>query len=507
MKTNQLKAGAFLNYTIILLNAAVGLIYTPYMLHKLGQSEYGLYSLVSSVIAYLTLMDFGFGNAVVRYTAKYRAEGKYDELHYLFGMFFILYCIISILVFIGGFSLYLNTESMFGDTMNQEEIERAKIMMLILTFNMSFTFIFHIFGSIITAFEKFVFQKTIQIIRLILNTITMVLLLHLEYKAIAMVVVLTIFNVSSLLINLLYCKSKLDVKIKFGHFDKQLAAEIAVYAFWIFLNAIMDKIYWSTGQFILGITSGTIAVSVFAVAINFEHMYMSFSTAISSVFLPKVTAMVAQNKSNEEISELFIKTGRIQFIVMAFILTAFFVLGSQFIKIWAGEEYSVSYYITFMFFAALFIPLIQNMGITILQARNQMKFRCILYIIIAFVSLIGQIILSKEYGAYGCAISISAALIIGQGIIMNIYYKRKQGLDITKFWKEILKMSISPCVIAVISFMIFKRLEIQSYTIFFLCATVFSAVYIPCFWFFSMNDYERQLIKEPIKKLLRKKLS
>jgi O-antigen/teichoic acid export membrane protein len=184
---------------------------------------------------------------------------------------------------------------------------------------------------------------------------------------------------------------------------------------------------------------------------------------------------------------------------------AFFVFGSQFIKIWAGEQSSGSYYITFMFFVALFIPLIQNMGITILQARNQMKFRCILYIIIAFVSLIGQIILSKEYGAYGCAISISAALIIGQGIIMNIYYKRKQGLDITKFWKEILKMSISPCVIAVISFMIFKRLEIQSYTIFFLCATVFSAVYIPCFWFFSMNDYERQLIKEPIKKLLRKK--
>ena len=202
MKFNQLKAGAALNYTIILLNAAVGLIYTPYMLHKLGQSEYGLYSLVSSVIAYLTLMDFGFGNAVVRYTAKYRAEGKYDELHYLFGMLFIFYCFISILVFIGGFSLYLNTESMFGDTMNQEEIERAKTMMLILTFNMSFTFIFHIFGSI-----------------MILNTITMVLLLHLEYKAIAMVVVLTIFNVSSLLINLLYCKSKLDVKIETAHID------------------------------------------------------------------------------------------------------------------------------------------------------------------------------------------------------------------------------------------------------------------------------------------------
>lgn len=63
---NQLKAGAVLNYIIIGLNTAVGLAYTPFMLRCLGQSEYGLYSLVSSVIAYLTLLDFGFGNAIVR---------------------------------------------------------------------------------------------------------------------------------------------------------------------------------------------------------------------------------------------------------------------------------------------------------------------------------------------------------------------------------------------------------------------------------------------------------
>ena len=88
MPTNQLKAGALLNYVIIGLNAFVGLVYTPYMLHKLGQSEYGLYSLVGSVIAYLTLMDFGFGNAVVRYTAKYRAEGKHDAKYNRLGLFF-----------------------------------------------------------------------------------------------------------------------------------------------------------------------------------------------------------------------------------------------------------------------------------------------------------------------------------------------------------------------------------------------------------------------------------
>lgn len=52
---NQIKAGAALNYVIIGINALVGLLYTPYMLRMLGQNEYGLFSLVASVISYLTI--------------------------------------------------------------------------------------------------------------------------------------------------------------------------------------------------------------------------------------------------------------------------------------------------------------------------------------------------------------------------------------------------------------------------------------------------------------------
>ena len=79
MAINQLKAGAFLSYVSIGLNNIVGLLYTPFMLRMMGQSEYGLYSLVASVVAYLTVLDLGFGNAIVRYTAKFRAEGKIRE--------------------------------------------------------------------------------------------------------------------------------------------------------------------------------------------------------------------------------------------------------------------------------------------------------------------------------------------------------------------------------------------------------------------------------------------
>ena len=89
-----------------------------------------------------------------------------------------------------------------------------------------------------------------------------------------------------------------------------------------------------------------------------QQMYMQFSTSIASVLLPKMTAMVAKSNNHKEISDLFIKTGRLQGIVMLFILSGFIVFGKSFIILWAGSGYLDSYYITLIFFVALFVPLI-----------------------------------------------------------------------------------------------------------------------------------------------------
>ncbi len=496
MPVNQLKAGVVLNYVVIFLNTVVGLLYTPYMLRMMGQSEYGLYSLVASVIAYLTVLDLGFGNAIVRYTAKFRAEKKTEEQYEMFGMFFLLYLVIGIIAFGIGLGLYFNVDTLFGNTMTTVELGRARIMMLLLVANLAFTFPMSIWGSIIQAYEDFVFQKSLNIIRIILNTVVMICLLHFGYKAVAMVVVQTVFNVLTLVLNFIYCRRKLNIHIyfRFRHFHWGFLKEVAIYSFWIFLNAIMDRVYWSTGQFVLGAMVGTAAVAVFAIAIQLEGMYMQFSTAISSVFLPKVTAMVATNRSRKEISDLFIRTGRIQYIVLAYILSGFIIFGRQFIELWAGAGYSDAYMISLLFFIPLTVPLIQNLGITILQARNEMKFRSVLYIIIAIVSLAMQIVLTSHFGGIGCAMGVSGALVVGQILIMNVYYRRRQDLDIMTFWKEISKMSIIPIVLIISSMLVIRHFfALDSWGKLILGIAAFSLVYIPLFFRFSMTDEERNL--------------
>ena len=502
---DQLKAGAFLSYVVIAVNILIGLVYTPYMLRMLGQAEYGIYSLAASVIAYLTVLDLGFGNAIVRYTAKFIAEGKREEQYKMFGMFLKLYTGIGAIALIIGLAIYFNVDRMFSDTMNSAELDTMRTIMMLMSFNLAVTFPLSIFGSIITAYENFVFQKAVNIVRILLNPLVMVILLSMGYKAVAMVVVTTIFNLATLSINAYYCFNKLKIRFTFGSFDMKFLKEVSIYSLWIFLNAIMDRIYWSTGQFILGIYRGAASVAVYAVAIQLKTMFFMFSTAISGVFLPKVTAMITKGCSNEQMSELFIRTGRIQYAVMSLILSGFILFGTPFIRLWAGEGYDETYTITLLLFIPSLIPLIQNLGITILQAQNRMKFRSVLYLAISVSSVFLAIPLAQMYGGIGCAIATSAALTLGQGIVMNIYYQRNIKINIIRFWGEIIKMSIVPAIIVLLSHFAMKHyFTVDSFYSLLGLIALFGVVYLIPFWLLSLNKSERDLVLVPLKKIVKK---
>lgn len=502
MKINQLKAGAFLSYIILALTNLVGLIYTPYMLRMMGQSEYGLYSLVASVMAYLTVLDFGLGNTIVRYTAKYRAEGKHEQLYSMFGMFVVIYSLIGLIAMAMGIGLYFNIDTFYGTSLTASELHKVHIMILLMTFNLTFTFPFSIFNSIITAYENFIYQRLIRIGYIVLNTSIMILLLEMGYRAIGMVALMTVLNVTTQIINFWYCKKRIKIKLQFKGFQKELFKEIAGYSFYIFIGVIVDRLYWSSGQIILGAQIGTAAVAIFAVAIQLQQMFRNFSTAIPGVFLPKITAMSTKESSEKEISDLFIKTGRLQYIILSIILFGFILFGHQFIILWAGPDYSETYYIALLLIVPLTVPLIQNIGITILLARNKVKFRSLFYLVLASGSVILQLIVVKKYGGIGSAAAIALGMILGQWIGMNVYYYKKEQIDIPEFWKQIGKMSIAPVILSIVTFFILRYVKLDSVMELASGILLFVLIYIPLFWKSSMNKYEKDIIYKPVQRVL-----
>ena len=502
MKVNQLKAGALLSYLYIFITILVALIYTPIMLRLLGQSEYGLYSLIGSVIAYLSILDLGLGNAVIRYTAKNRALGDKAAEYRLNGMFLVLYSIIGILTVIIGAILYVNIENIFGASLTARELVKAKIMMLLVIFNFAVSFPLSVFGSIMQAYERFVFVKLLAIVRSIINPCIILPLLLMGHGSVAMVAVNTIVNISVLLVNVIYCFRVLHTKFYFKGFDLVLLSEIAGYSFFIFLNVIVDKIYWNTGQFILGIVSGTVLVAIYALAMQINTMYIMFSTAISGVLLPRVTMMVTNHASNDELSDMMIRIGRIQYVIMAYILSGFILFGEAFINLWAGSNYGETYYILLLIMIPSTVPLIQNVGIIILQAKNMQAFRSVVYLFIAVLNVLASIPMAKMWGGLGCAIATGVSLVIGNIIIMNIYYHRRIGLNIPLFWRNIVLMSGPILVAMLFGYGINYRINLNSILLLGCKMVLYSIVYISLMWLLVLNRYEKDLFYSPIRKIL-----
>ncbi len=502
---SQIKIGSILSYVVIVLNILVGLIYTPIMLRIMGQSEYGTYSLISSIIGYLTVLDLGFGNAIIIYTSRYRVKNQKDEQSKLNGMFLIIYSIIGVVAGIMGAILYANIDNIFANTMTIQELQKAKIMTIILIINLVFTFPLSIFGSIITAYEKFIFSKIVNILRIILMPCIMIPLLYMGYRSVAMTVVNTILNISFLIINLIYCLKVIKIKFIFGKFNTKLLKEIFGYSFFIFLAIIVDKINLNIDQFILGSVVGTIEVAIYTVAAQIQTIYISLSTAINGVLLPKITMLVESKESDKTISDIFIQTGRLQYIIMALITTGFIIFGQEFIKIWAGEGYDKSYWTELILMVPSIVPLIQNVGINILQAKNMHKFRTVVYFFIAIANLFISIPLAKKFGSIGSAIGTSIACLLGQWIIMNIYYYKKANIDIPRFWKNIFKMSI-PIIIIFIPTLLINNMHMSSNIIVVgLKILLYTIVYSILLWFFVLNDYEKDLVRKPIVRIIKNK--
>ena len=495
------KSGAILSYISILVNTIIQLLYTPLLVRKLGQSEYGLYSLVASIIGYLTIMDLGFGNAIVVYTSKYRVQGKTEEENKLHGMFNIVFKIIALISCIFGVLLYYNVDYIFSDSMTNFELYKMKVMMLILSFNLFLTFYFAIYNSIITAYEKFTFQKIVSIIHSILKPLFMIPLLLLGYKSILLCVVITLANLFTVLSNYIYCKRKLKINIKYLGFDKALFKNILRYSIWVFLGIVVDKANWSVDNFVLGAVSGTIAVSIYSIASTLNQTFISMSTAISNILLPKISKMVAKEVKSEELTNEMIKVGRIQNYIIFLMCSGLVLFGKNFITIWAGKGFEESYYISLLLIIPLSIPLIQNLGLSIMQAMNKFKFKSISTFVMAIINVIISVYLAKKLGAIGAAIGTCISLILCNIFIINIYYYKSIKLNVIKFWKNIINQSLPFAIPIIIILLIMKITKLNGILGFVSYGSIYMIMYFLVVYFISMNEYEKNIIDKVFIKL------
>ncbi|MBY0759335.1 oligosaccharide flippase family protein [Sellimonas caecigallum] len=502
MKVNQLRAGVVMTYLNIGLGSLIPIIYTPIMLRILGQAEYGLYSLANSVVGYLSLLTFGLGSTIVRYVAKYRAEGDKDGEEKAIGLFIVMYCFLAILVLIGGAVISCNVEPIFHRGLSKAEIEKIAVLVQIMAFNTAISFPISVFGSIIMAHEQYIYRQAVNILSTVAVPCVNIVVLYMGLGSIGLSIVSTALQFLMLPLNAGYCFKVLKIKPQFKHLPITLIKELVRFSFFVFVGSIVDMLFWATDKVILGMFTSTAVVAVYNIGVTFNTMMTSISTAFSGVLTPKITVMVTKHAQPEQLTELFIRIGRLQYLIIALALSGFIVFGREFILLWAGPRYEQAYYIAIITLIPLSIPLIQNTGLSIVIAQNKHQFRSIVYLIIAIVNVMSTYCVVPYLGGVGAALCSAISYIIGQGVIMNIYYYKVTMINIPLFWKNIILLTIIPFIMTIAGLCVFYYFKLNSWLILFSAIIIYSLLYILLMFKFSMNSYEKDIIWKPLSKII-----
>lgn len=500
---SQLKIGVLLNYVNMILGNLIPIFYTPIMLALLGQEEYGLYKLSSSVTSYLSLISFGIGSAVTRYLIKAEQEEGRDAEERTLGLFMVIFQVIAILSLIVGTVLTLNLDLFYSNSLSGTELGRMKLLVFLMVCNMALSFSQSPYNSVVTAHERFVFLQSINIVTTCVGPLLNLLMLLLGFASVGM-------TISSLFVTLLcrfaytaYVRCSLHIRPCYRNMPTNTLKEILAFSFWIFVSNVVGQLYNATDTVMIGAvpTLGTAAVAIYNIGGTFNTIIGSISTGLSSLLMPATNKMVFRGASNEELTHYAIRIGRIQGLLASLLISGFIAFGMPFINFYVGNGYEESYWVAVFMIVPSLIYLSQSVYLNIMVAKNKHQFRSLVYLLIAVINVIGTWFLMRIWGVVGAAAMTGFAVIIGHGFLMNWYYARKLEQDVVYFWKSVGKVYILPLVMCILTLILSSILDFYQLPIFLTGIVSYTVVFCALNWVWVMNDYEKGVIMS----LLRRK--
>ena len=432
-RSKQITLGAFLSYLSIAFNIIAGLLYTPWMVRQLGQSQYGLYTLATSLIT-LFLVDFGLSSATARYVSRYHAEGKDEHVNTFLGTIYQLYLIIDAVIFVVLVIVYFLADVIYK-TLTPDELQQFKVVYIIAASFSVINFPFTTLNGILTSHELFIQQKLADLLHRALTILLVVIALFNGMGLYALVAANAISGLATIAFKLIMIRSHTSVKVTFRQIDKTLLKELFGFSVWITIASLAQRLIFNITPSILGAFASSAAIAVFGIVTTIEGYTFTITNAINGMFMPKISRIVVGNDTEDSLQPLLLRVGRFQYALNGLIVAGFFLIGKEFVQLWMGDNYSDAYIgIMLVLVPGLFYNALQ-IGHTTIIVQNKVKVTALVNVIAGLINVTLSCMFSKLWGVIGASLSIFIAYMF-RAIALMIIYNRKLLLNIPDFCKK-----------------------------------------------------------------------
>jgi O-antigen/teichoic acid export membrane protein len=417
----------FSNWAGVIANLAVAFFLSPFLVHSLGDSGYGLWVLVLSVTGYMGLLDSGLRVSIVKHTAEHNARKDYDGLNRVLMTGLTLYGSLSVLVVFlaiiasGWFTTFFKVPA--------ADVPVGRILVLIAGVNVALTLPLGVFGGLLSGLQRYDHVNRASILVLFARTIAIVAAVSAGFGLIG----LGIIHIASQLLNgaMLLTLSRREfpaMSLRPRRLEWDTVKSLYSYSGYIVLNNVAMFLLFYSGEVLIGMFVGTAAVTPYALARSLVAYLSSFIGAMTQVFHPYASDQHSRGNKDAVGKALLVGTKTSLLIAMP-VGVSFLIIGPAFVGLWVGAQYGHAASVLLVW---LTIP--QIVWLSQSTAGNVLlgvgKHRVLTFVNLA-TGILGigiGLLLVRQFGGVGVAAGAAVPILITQGVILPIYTARSLHL-------------------------------------------------------------------------------
>jgi len=397
-------------YVAIAVNALVGLIVLPINVRYLGTSAYGLWMLTASITAYFSVLELGYGSAVVKFVAEYRARRDARALNEILSTLFTVFTAMGLVVYAVALLIAYLMPIIFN--IEPGMVSTGRRILLIIAANVTLHFVCAVYGGVVNGFQRYYLNNVIGTASTIAGAVVNVLVLRLGYGLVELVAATTAIR---MLPYVLYRRNAHavfpDLRLDPRLFRVSRLREVTGFSAYVAVIDWASRLNYAVDTFTIGIFLNTAAVGVYSVGLRLSEALFRMTNQLHTFLFPAIVHRAVEGRLADQ-RQLLVQATRLQLAIAVPLCGSVVALADVLIRTWVGPGFEAGYQIARLLAYVVVLRAWMAVPGTLLKGSGRAGFVARVSAVCAVANVLLSIVLVKLIGlpgvALGTAIPVTA---------------------------------------------------------------------------------------------------
>ncbi|MEZ0167160.1 lipopolysaccharide biosynthesis protein [Microvirga sp. TS319] len=399
--------------SVAVLRACEGLITVAYLLKVLGAENFGIWALISTMAAYLLVLDLGIVGALGRLLAGHRGVGDIE------GFNRTLSTALTLLTGAGAVTLLaaVGLAEIFPLIFHVPDHQLADVRMALIIAGVWAALYFptSVFDVVLWSYERFDLSSLIEMPIIGLRLSLILLLIHEGSPLSHLAAIGLTANVTMVTLQAA-CAWWVEPRLRPipGVMSRAALKEIYPIGVWFSALSMARSLTQQIGPTLVGHSLGNRAVATFSIARQLTTYCATVMLSLTQIAAPRA-AVLFFGRHGDEQKILFVGGGRAATALALFFAGGFLSLGAPFISVWQGGRQDAAFAPLVVLMLGEAFPMAQGVTYSILTAMGRHRTLARFAIMEGIGTLCLAALLMRPFGILGvcCAIAVSATVFRG----------------------------------------------------------------------------------------------